>query len=107
MNTEFATEFLTNLSYNFSEREIQIISNELNRTLSNYNVTKINSFSLVTIIKNTLGNMFNWFKCDGNCPNCGGYLVQDKCDTYIHRQGFYKIYTCTKCGKEWTAGTSI
>jgi site-specific recombinase XerD len=49
MNTEFTTEFLTNLKYSFSDKEIQIIANELNRTLSNYNVTKIESFNLTTI----------------------------------------------------------
>lgn len=63
--------------------------------------------SIRAVIKKTLVAIINWFKYSGYCPDCGGYLVQDKCDAYTHGPGFYKIYTCTKCGKEWTIGSGI
>ena len=59
--------------------------------------------SIIALFKRVL----KWLKYDGVCPECGGYLTQDKCDSYTHIYGFYKVWTCTKCGKEWTNGTSI
>ncbi len=42
------------------------------------------------------------------CPKCGGELVQDKCDRFSNPLfGFYKVWTCTKCGEEFTNGSSI
>lgn len=41
------------------------------------------------------------------CPKCGGPLIDDKCDAYSHGYGFYKVWTCSKCGEEWTNGSGI
>ena len=47
-NNEFISDLTANLVYSFKDRDLQLILNEVNKTLANYTVNKIPSFSLVS-----------------------------------------------------------
>jgi hypothetical protein len=43
----FMTELVEKLSYSYGEKDLQIIIREVNSALSNYEIKKIESFSIV------------------------------------------------------------